>query len=137
MSQGRPPDCEDGCEVKKARKSRRGTGEDGAVQQAFPLSPLPPPSFLFFRAPSYFAPLPTGAGTGYPHPLFSGSSASSFPQPAAGNRNCDCNDAECIGKTPLATQSRLSGFPNKYWLILKFSNRRNILPLPITELKLF
>ena len=51
LSQGRPSDSEDGCEVKKATKSSRGTGESGAVQQAFqafPLSPLPPPASLVF-----------------------------------------------------------------------------------------
>ena len=91
LSQGRPSDSENGCKVKKARKSKRGTGEGGAVQKAFPLSPLPPPSFLFFRAPFYFAPLPTGAGTGYPHPLFSGSRAGSFP------------DQQLVTETAIAT----------------------------------
>ena len=45
------------CEVKKAMKSRGGLGRE--VREVVPLSPLPPPSLLFFRAPFYFAPLPT------------------------------------------------------------------------------
>ena len=51
------------CEVKKAIKSRGGLGREVRV----PSLTSPPPSFLFFRAPFYFAPLPTiwTPGTGY------------------------------------------------------------------------
>ena len=41
------------CEVKKAMKSRGGLGRE------VPSLTSPPPSLLFFRAPFYFAPLPT------------------------------------------------------------------------------
>ena len=44
------------CEVKKAMKSRGGLGRE--VQEP-PSLTSPPPSLLFFRAPFYFAPLPT------------------------------------------------------------------------------
>ena len=46
------------CRVKKAMKSRGGLGREVTS---------PPPSLLFFRAPFYFAPLPTiwTPGTGY------------------------------------------------------------------------
>ena len=43
------------CEVKKAMKSRGGLGREVRV----PSLTSPPPSLLFFRAPFYFAPLPT------------------------------------------------------------------------------
>ena len=51
------------CEVKKAMKSRGGLGRE--VRE--PSLTSSPPSLLFFRAPFYFAPLPTiwTPGTGY------------------------------------------------------------------------
>ena len=51
--------------VKKAMKSRGGLGREVRV----PSLTSPPPSLLFFRAPFYFAPLPTiwTPGTGYAH----------------------------------------------------------------------
>ena len=45
------------CEVKKAMKSRGGLGKE--VRERVPSLTSPPLSLLFFRAPFYFAPLPT------------------------------------------------------------------------------